>query len=332
MKKVLFLFLLILVACPVFVLAEQIDINSATLSQLDELTGIGPTYAQRIIDNRPYSSVDGLLRVKGIGSGTLQKIKNQGFACVNCITTQTNQTMQQSTQPIAQAPSPSPSPTSTPAPVITYSNRVAINEVMPNPSGADETDEWFEIFNSDNSNIDLSDWKIKDTAGTISTFSIPKNTEILANNFSVFKRPETKIMLNNDEDGLTLYYPDGKIADLISFTKAPLNESYNKTSNGWKWSTTPTPGSKNIITATATKSGNKTLSKTKNSGNNDLTAQGLADISQGADSNQESSPSKKIGEIKNPWFLFFIVLATTIIIAAIILLIKFKILKKHVRT
>lgn len=63
-------------------ITNGVDVNTASLAQLDTLTGIGPVYAQRIIDGRPYSSVDDLLRVSGIGPVTLQKIKNQGLAYV----------------------------------------------------------------------------------------------------------------------------------------------------------------------------------------------------------------------------------------------------------
>ena len=63
--------------------SSQIDINSASLGDLDKLIGIGPVYAQGIIDSRPFSSVDDLDRVKGIGPKTLEKIKSQGLACVN---------------------------------------------------------------------------------------------------------------------------------------------------------------------------------------------------------------------------------------------------------
>ena len=62
--------------------STQIDINSANLTELDKLDGIGVKYAQRIIDNRTYNSVDDLIRVSGIGNITLNKIKTQGLACV----------------------------------------------------------------------------------------------------------------------------------------------------------------------------------------------------------------------------------------------------------
>lgn len=61
---------------------NQVEINTASLEQLDKIIGIGPALGQRIIDARPFSSIDDLLRVKGIGEKTLEKIKNQGIAYV----------------------------------------------------------------------------------------------------------------------------------------------------------------------------------------------------------------------------------------------------------
>lgn len=62
---------------------NQIDINSASKEQLDELYGIGVVKAQAIIDTRDFENVDDLIRVYGIGEKTLQKIKEQGLACVD---------------------------------------------------------------------------------------------------------------------------------------------------------------------------------------------------------------------------------------------------------
>jgi competence ComEA-like helix-hairpin-helix protein len=86
-KALLFLFAfltLITLFGGVYALCEsgQININSADATELDKLSGIGPAYANNIISSRPFSSVDDLIDVKGIGPITLDKIKTQGLACV----------------------------------------------------------------------------------------------------------------------------------------------------------------------------------------------------------------------------------------------------------
>ncbi len=58
-----------------------ININTASLEQLQQLTGIGPTIAQRIIDYRSkvgaFSTPEDIKNVKGIGEARYQKIKDQ---------------------------------------------------------------------------------------------------------------------------------------------------------------------------------------------------------------------------------------------------------------
>ncbi len=82
MKKLWLAFLLLFV-WPAFLLAaDRVDINTASIKQLDGLAGIGPALAQRIVDGHPYYYVDDLLHVKGIGQATLKKIKDQGLAYV----------------------------------------------------------------------------------------------------------------------------------------------------------------------------------------------------------------------------------------------------------
>ena len=61
---------------------QCVDLNTASSSDLERITGVGPTIAQRIIDARPFSSVDTLTRVSGIGDVRLANIKEQGLACV----------------------------------------------------------------------------------------------------------------------------------------------------------------------------------------------------------------------------------------------------------
>jgi competence ComEA-like helix-hairpin-helix protein len=52
-----------------------VNANTATAAELEALPGIGPVIAQRIIEGRPYRSVDDLDRVKGIGKKRLEEIR-----------------------------------------------------------------------------------------------------------------------------------------------------------------------------------------------------------------------------------------------------------------
>lgn len=56
-----------------------IDLNTATAEQLDELPGIGPSTASAIVQHRetngPYSTIDDLLDVRGIGPAKLDAIR-----------------------------------------------------------------------------------------------------------------------------------------------------------------------------------------------------------------------------------------------------------------
>lgn len=63
--------------------ASEVDINSASVEALECLDGIGPTYAGRIVDGRPFNSLDDLLDVSGIGPVTLSNIKDQGLVVVD---------------------------------------------------------------------------------------------------------------------------------------------------------------------------------------------------------------------------------------------------------
>ncbi len=53
---------------------DILDLNSAGQAELENLPGIGPTLAARIISGRPYRKVDDLLRVKGISDALMKKI------------------------------------------------------------------------------------------------------------------------------------------------------------------------------------------------------------------------------------------------------------------
>ena len=59
----------------------RININTADSAQLQELDGIGPATAQKIIDYRKengrFSSIEDIKNVSGIGDKSFEKIKDR---------------------------------------------------------------------------------------------------------------------------------------------------------------------------------------------------------------------------------------------------------------
>ncbi len=56
---------------------ERVDLNTANAAKLEELPGVGPALAKAIIAGRPYTSVDGLKEVKGMGPAKLAAVKDR---------------------------------------------------------------------------------------------------------------------------------------------------------------------------------------------------------------------------------------------------------------
>lgn len=62
---------------------QRVDINRASAEELTAIIHIGPARAREVIDNRPFGSVDELIRVPGIDARRLEAIKEQNIAFVN---------------------------------------------------------------------------------------------------------------------------------------------------------------------------------------------------------------------------------------------------------
>jgi len=74
MKK--FLILILFVVC----LFAKVNINKATIKELDSLNGIGYKKAEAIIEFRkthPFKKIEDIMKVRGIGKKTFEKIKGE---------------------------------------------------------------------------------------------------------------------------------------------------------------------------------------------------------------------------------------------------------------
>lgn len=130
---------------------------------------------------------------------------------------------------------------------ILTSAKIVINEILPNPTGSDNDEEFIELKNIGTETINLKDWQLSDS-GT-RKYKITQGS-VSAGGYIVFKRSMTGIALNNTGgDEVKLYSPSGSLVDNIKYSgKADDDTSYSRLDDGgWKWTTKLTPGKDNII-------------------------------------------------------------------------------------
>jgi hypothetical protein len=126
------------------------------------------------------------------------------------------------------------SPNSQKKETINYSSEIIINEIFPSPKGADSENEWIKLKNNGSKSISLLNWKIEDTVGVTTTYTI-QNKTIEAQSFITLKRPQTKIILNNGGDCLKLIQPNNNILHSVCFENAISNSSYLYKNDKWEW-------------------------------------------------------------------------------------------------
>jgi competence protein ComEA len=53
----------------------RVNINTATLTELESIPGIGETLAKQIVAHRPYTSIDQLVAIRSIGPSSVEKLR-----------------------------------------------------------------------------------------------------------------------------------------------------------------------------------------------------------------------------------------------------------------
>ena len=127
--------------------------------------------------------------------------------------------------------------------------KIIITEFLPNPEDSDRDNEFIELYNEGENDVDLEGWTIQDKAGKVKTFIIPEKNIIKAKSYKVFYSDETRIALNNSGDGIMLKNSYENIISESSVSdSAKEDQSYSLDDNNkWVWTLRPTPGRENVI-------------------------------------------------------------------------------------
>jgi hypothetical protein len=121
---------------------------------------------------------------------------------------------------------------------------IVINEIFPEPPRGSKQEEFIELFNPSDKDIDLTGYKIADLSS-----SYKLTDTIKAHGFLVIKKSDSNISLNNSgKEEVTLADPKGVVVASLEYEDAPKDESYNLTDDGtYVWSSTLTPGQINVL-------------------------------------------------------------------------------------
>ena len=125
---------------------------------------------------------------------------------------------------------------------------VIITEFLPNPEGSDGKNEFIEIYNESEEEVNLQGWSLKDKLGKAIKFIVSGRIVIKPKEYKVFYSDETGIFLNNSGDGIVLRDNKDNLIDETAISDSALEGlSYSLDGrDGWQWSS-PTPGEENVI-------------------------------------------------------------------------------------
>ena len=130
---------------------------------------------------------------------------------------------------------------------------IHFSEFLPHPKNIDwngdgilgSSDEWIELVNLSQGELNLDGWAISDKSGK--TFGL--NGIISAGQYLIVENKNSKISINDDGDTLFLRDPEGSIIDQVAIPSSSSYYDYTfaKWAENWYWTTKPTKLAQNII-------------------------------------------------------------------------------------
>ncbi len=147
--------------------------------------------------------------------------------------------------PADEIPAEAPEEVMTPALIP-----LRINELFPDPVSpeTDAQDEWVEIYNPNDTEINLENYKLQTGNSFSYSFTFAEIT-ISAGGYISVSSGESSLVLSNSGGAARLLDPLGNVVDaLASYPNAEPGEGYAFDGLAWSWTTTPTRNAENIMT------------------------------------------------------------------------------------
>jgi len=143
-----------------------------------------------------------------------------------------------------------------------------ITEILPNPASpqTDDEDEFIEIYNPNDTDFDLSGFKLQVGTATKHTYTIPAGTTMPAKSFKAFFSIDTNLAMSNTSGQAFLLDPLNTVLGQTDvYASAKDGQAWALANGHWYWTNSPTPGQPNAISQTSSSGSSKSASKTSTS-------------------------------------------------------------------
>jgi hypothetical protein len=136
---------------------------------------------------------------------------------------------------------------------IEYYQGIIVNEIMPNPAGADGDNEYIELYNSNSFTVDISGYILRAGAevGKYNYYAVPAGTSINPGGFWVIYSKDFGFNLVNKTGQVSLLAGDSLVSQSATYATAPDNQSWSLIDGEWVYTKNLTPGLANAIPAQA---------------------------------------------------------------------------------
>lgn len=141
----------------------------------------------------------------------------------------------------------------TPDPVAAQEPPI-ISEALPNPAAplTDAKDEFIELYNPNDTSMDIAGYTLEAGGGTMRRYVFPAGTVLGPHAYSAYYAATTGLSLPNSGGTIRLLDSSGGVvASTPAYGAAEDGRAWALYNGTWQWTTTPTAGMGNIMTAPA---------------------------------------------------------------------------------
>jgi PKD repeat protein len=136
-----------------------------------------------------------------------------------------------------------------PLPPFSKNPHIRINEIFPDPDTSQDAGEYIELFNPNDTPVNLAGWSLTDATKT-GRYIFPSGNTLLPQGYFLLTDSVFSFSLNNSKETISLFDAAGQLVDTTTYTKTTEGSSLNWTEAGWRMSKILTPLAPNIMSNT----------------------------------------------------------------------------------